>query len=275
MKYEDRTLVGRVEEQMVVEVAQSLDDLVSGAEPTDTGLEVPLDLDALLAPIPESSRGMFCVGINYLAHQEESKAEFSADVPTDPIFFFKNVSSTCAPYADLPLDREVSTEFDWEVELGVVIGRGGRDIDPVDAMDHVFGYTVVNDVTARDLQKRHQQWHLGKNVDASSPVGPWILTVDELGFPPGLGLSLRVNGVEKQRAETSLMIFDIATQISVISHSMALEAGDVISTGTPSGVGFTRSPAEFLDHGDLVEAEIEKIGVLRNRVRTGAPVPTV
>jgi 2-keto-4-pentenoate hydratase/2-oxohepta-3-ene-1,7-dioic acid hydratase in catechol pathway len=275
MLYQGRPMVGRVEDQSVVEMAQTIDELIGGAAPTDTGVVVPFVEDDLLAPLPESCRGMLCVGINYQAHQEESKAEFSADVPAHPIFFFKTVSSTCGPYADLVLERGVSDQFDWEVELGVVIGKGGRDIDPEDAMDHVFGYTVVNDITARDLQKRHQQWHLGKNVDASSPVGPWIATVDELGFPPGVGLTLRVNGVEKQRAETSLMIFDIPTQIACVSRTMALEPGDVISTGTPAGVGFTRHPAEFLDDGDVVEAEVEKLGVLRNRVRTVAPVPSV
>lgn len=275
MRYQGRSIVGRVVDQTVVEVAQSLDDLVRGAATTDTGLVVPLVEEDLLAPIPECCRGLLCVGINYVEHQEESKADFSATVPDHPIFFFKTVSATCPPYADLPLTADVSGQFDWEVELGVVIGKGGRDIDPVDAFDHVFGYTVVNDITARDLQKRHQQWHLGKNVDASSPVGPWIMTADELGCPPGVGLSLRVNGIEKQRAETSLMIFDIATQISVVSRSMALEPGDILSTGTPAGVGFTRHPAEFLDDGDLVEAEVEKLGVLRNRVRTVAPVASV
>ncbi len=264
------TVTGRVDGDVVHVLAESLDELVCGAGPTPTGATVAYDVAALEAPLAESCRGLVCTGINYLAHQEESAAEFSADVPTDPIFFFKTTSAVTGPAADLQLRPGVSQEFDWEVELGVVIGTGGRDIAVEDAASHIFGYTVVNDITARDLQKRHQQWLLGKNVDASTPVGPWIVTADELPFPPALPLSLELNGVTMQSSDTTLMIFGIAEQISILSHAMTLEPGDIISTGTPSGVGFTRTPPVFLSDGDVVEATVDGIGVLRNVVRTGA-----
>lgn len=263
------TVTGRVDGDVVHVLAESLDELVRGAVPTPTGRRVEYDVAALDAPLPESCRGLVCTGINYLAHQEESAAEFSADVPTDPIFFFKTTSAVTGPAADLQLRPGVSQEFDWEVELGVVIGTGGRDIAVEDAASHIFGYTVVNDITARDLQKRHQQWLLGKNVDASTPVGPWIVTADELPFPPALPLSLELNGVTMQSSDTTLMIFGIAEQISILSHAMTLEPGDIISTGTPSGVGFTRTPPVFLSDGDVVEATVDGVGVLRNVVRTG------
>lgn len=262
------TITGMVDGAEVVELRSSLDELVRGAGPEPTGRRLPLDEMALLAPVPESCRGLLCTGINYLAHQEESAAEFSASVPEAPIFFFKTRSAITSPFADLVLEPRVSVEFDWEVELGVVIGRGGRDIPVESAAEHVFGYTVVNDITARDLQRRHQQWLLGKNVDAATPVGPWIVTADELGVPPSVGIHLSVNGDQKQSSDTTLMIFDIAAQISTISRSMSLEPGDIISTGTPAGVGFTRTPAEFLADGDLVEATVEGVGTLRNRIRT-------
>lgn len=267
----EETVTGRIDGDLVVEIAGSLDALVRGGDVVVTGRTFPLAGVELVAPVPERCRGLLCTGINYLAHQEESAAEFSAEVPDAPIFFLKTLSALTGPFSDLVLPTEVSSQFDWEVELGVVIGRGGRDIAVQDAADHIFGYTVVNDITARDLQKRHQQWLLGKNVDRSTPVGPWIVTADEFGFPPSLGLSLQVNGEQKQVSDTTLMIFDIATQISILSRSMALEPGDVISTGTPSGVGFTRTPAEFLGDGDVVEATVEGIGTLRNVVRTKVP----
>ncbi len=267
----EETVTGRIDGDVVVEVAGSLDDLVRGGEAVPTGRTFSLAEAQLVAPVPERCRGLLCTGINYLAHQEESAAEFAAQVPDAPIFFLKTLSALTGPFSDLVLSTDVSSEFDWEVELAVVIGRGGRDIAVEDAADHVFGYTVVNDITARDLQKRHQQWLLGKNVDRSTPVGPWIVTADEFGYPPSLGLSLRVNGEQKQASDTTLMIFDIATQISILSRSMALEPGDVISTGTPSGVGFTRTPAEFLRDGDVVEASVDGVGTLRNVVRTKVP----
>ncbi|MDP3766805.1 MAG: fumarylacetoacetate hydrolase family protein, partial [Dehalococcoidia bacterium] len=160
----------------------------------------------------------------------------------------------------------VSRRVDWEVELVAVIGRAGKDISEEAALEHVFGYTVGNDVTARDLQARHQQWYKGKGLDGYCPLGPWIVTSDELPDPQNVRLTLRVNGETKQDARTDDMIFGVAKLVSVLSLGMTLEPGDLLMTGTPSGVGFARKPPEYLQPGDVVEAEIEGIGLLRNVV---------
>jgi 2-keto-4-pentenoate hydratase/2-oxohepta-3-ene-1,7-dioic acid hydratase in catechol pathway len=247
-------------------VQESLEEIVAGTEPTLASRVVPLADVELMAPLTSDCRGLLCTGINYVEHQEESAGAFVATVPEHPIVFFKTPSAVAGPSAELVLDVQVSAQFDWEIELGVVIGRGGRGIRPQDAARHVFGYTVVNDITARDVQHRHKQWHLGKNVDASTPVGPWLVTAEELGYPPAVDLSLSVNGMRKQFANSRDMVFTIADQIAAISRYVTLRPGDVLATGTPGGVGFTRTPPEFLRAGDVVEARIAGVGVLRNRV---------
>jgi 2-keto-4-pentenoate hydratase/2-oxohepta-3-ene-1,7-dioic acid hydratase in catechol pathway len=170
------------------------------------------------------------------------------------------------PEEPIPWHGHVSTKIDWEVELVVVIGKRGRDITEERALEHVFGCTVGNDVTARDLQAMHQQWYKGKGLDGFCPLGPWIVTADELPDPQDVRLSLRVNGDTKQDAHTSDMIFGVAKLIAVWSQGMTLEPGDLLMTGTPSGVGFARKPPEYLKPGDVVEAQIDAIGVLRNTV---------
>lgn len=269
-RFGDAVRAGLVEDGAVQPVRESLDALVAGAAPTPAASPLSLEDVELLAPLTSDCRGLLCTGINYVEHQRESAETFVAAVPEHPILFFKTPSAVTGPCAPLELDPRVSEQFDWEVELGVVIGRGGRDIRPEDALRHVYGYTIVNDITARDVQHRHKQWHLGKNVDGCTPVGPWIVTADELGFPPDTELWLTVNGVEKQRAATRDMIFSVAEQIAVVSRYVGLRPGDVLATGTPAGVGFARTPAEFLRPGDVVEAAIGGIGVLRNPVT--APV---
>ena len=164
------------------------------------------------------------------------------------------------------IDPAVSEEIDWEVELGVILGKGGKNIREEDAYAHVFGYCVLNDVTARDLQDRHRQYFRGKSLDGYCPMGPWIVTADEIADPQNLNLRLLVNGVSKQESNTSMMIFSIPKIIAVLSNGMTLEPGDIIATGTPSGVGFARNPPEFLKPGDVVEAEVQDIGTLRNPV---------
>jgi 2-keto-4-pentenoate hydratase/2-oxohepta-3-ene-1,7-dioic acid hydratase in catechol pathway len=211
---------------------------------------------------------VFCVGWNYLPHFEEGAKKLQEDrkLPEWPVFFSKASTAVIGPYDNVPFHSHVSTQCDWEVELGVVIGPGGKDIAQDDAMAHVWGYTVVNDVSWRDLQRRHGgQWHKGKSLDGSCPMGPWIVTADSLDHA-ALGVACRVNGVTKQESNTKHMYFKVPRLIADLSAGQTLEAGDIISTGTPEGVGFARTPAEFMKPGDLLETEIEGIGVMRNPI---------
>jgi 2-keto-4-pentenoate hydratase/2-oxohepta-3-ene-1,7-dioic acid hydratase in catechol pathway len=229
----------------------------------------PLAAVELLAPIPRPRKNVFCLGRNYAEHAAESLRAIGQEVqlPAYPNVFTKAPTALTGPYADIPYDATVTERLDWEVELAVVIGRAGRHIAPERALEHVFGYTVLNDVTARDIQnKAGVQWFQGKSLDASSPMGPWIVTADAIADPRDLRLSLRVNGVTKQDAATAEMLFDVPAIIATLTRVLTLEPGDVIATGTPSGVGFARTPPEFLRPGDVMETEIAGIGTLRNRI---------
>lgn len=240
--------------------------LVAGAAPQ---LYAPLAGVELLAPIPRPRRNVFCLGRNYAEHARESLQAIGQPVKLTeyPNVFTKATTAITGPYTNIPFDPTVTEELDWEVELAAVIGRAGRRIPTEDALSHVFGYTIMNDVTARDIQhKPGIQWFQGKSLDASSPLGPWLVTADELPNPQNLALTLRVNGAVKQHDSTANMLFDLATVITTLSKVLTLEPGDIIATGTPAGVGFSRKPPEFLRPGDVMESEIEGIGVLRNRV---------
>lgn len=229
---------------------------------------IAADKIELLAPIPRPRKNVMCLGLNYRDHAEESARAkgLPIELPEHPVVFTKSPTSVTAPGAGVPAHAGVTRELDWEVELGVVIGTGGRAIPRAQALAHVFGYTVINDLSARDLQFRHKQWFLGKSLDGFCPMGPALVTADEIPDPQRLRLACRVNGVAKQDSSTAQMIFDVATIIETLSRGMTLEAGDVIATGTPAGVGFARQPPEFLKPRDVVECEIENIGVLRNRI---------
>lgn len=231
---------------------------------------VPLEQVKLLAPILNPPKNVLCIGRNYREHVSEgARANKTEDkVPEKPVFFTKAHTCIIGPDAAITFNPKVSDQTDWEAELGVIIGRQGRDISEDEALDYVFGYTCLNDVTARDLQRSHNQWFKGKSLDTFCPIGPWIVTADELGDPQNLHIQLRVNGETKQDANTRDMIFNVRTIISSLSAGFTLEPGDIIATGTPSGVGFARVPPEFLKDGDVVEVEIEKIGVLRNTVKS-------
>ncbi|MGA2082838.1 MAG: fumarylacetoacetate hydrolase family protein [Holophaga sp.] len=223
----------------------------------------------LAAPIPEPRRNIVGLGWNYADHSKESAAMRGkeAKLPTRPIFFTKATTSVLAPEAPIPSHPEATEQLDWEVELGVVIGPGGLDIPRERALEHVFGYTVINDVSAREVQTGHGgQFFKGKSMDGTCPMGPVLVTRDEIPDPQALRLVSRVNGVVKQDGFTGQMIFDVASTIEWLSKGMTLLPGDIIATGTPAGVGFARNPPEFLKPGDVVECEVEGIGVLRNPV---------
>jgi 2-keto-4-pentenoate hydratase/2-oxohepta-3-ene-1,7-dioic acid hydratase in catechol pathway len=221
-----------------------------------------------LAPIPQPVRNVFCVGRNYVDHVKEGAAAMSTDLklPVAPQFFTKATLTVIGPGADVRLDRNVTQKLDYEVELGLVIGRGGRDIAASAAFEHIFGYTIANDVTARDLQRRHDQWFKGKSLDTTLPLGPCLVSSDEISDPKMLELSLTVNGQERQRARVEQMIFDIPTIVATLSAGLTLLPGDIIATGTPSGVGFAMTPPQYLHDGDEMVACIDRIGELRNRV---------
>jgi 2-keto-4-pentenoate hydratase/2-oxohepta-3-ene-1,7-dioic acid hydratase in catechol pathway len=216
-------------------------------------------------------KNVFCVGRNYLAHAEEGAKALGTELklPDVPTFFTKAPTTIADPDEVLELSSEVSPMYDWEAELGVVIGTKCRDVSEADALSVVFGYTCYNDVTARDLQRSHIQWFKGKSLDHTGPIGPWIVDADDIGDPQDLEIMLRLNGVEKQHSNTSNMIFNVRQIIASLSSGLTLEPGDVIASGTPEGVGFARTPPEFLKDGDVMEVEIEKIGVLRNAVKIG------
>jgi 2-keto-4-pentenoate hydratase/2-oxohepta-3-ene-1,7-dioic acid hydratase in catechol pathway len=220
------------------------------------------------APTGRPTKNVVCLGLNYISHAKESAQARGREfkIPEAPVFFTKAPTSVCGPTDPIPWDPSVTAQLDYEAELGVVIGIPGKDIPRARALDHVFGYTVINDVSARDLQKTHLQWFKGKSLDGFCPVGPVVVTVDEFGDPQTKKISLRVNGVEKQNSTTANMIFPVDAIIESLSRGLTIEPGDLIATGTPEGVGLARTPQEFLADGDVIETEVEGIGVLRNKV---------
>lgn len=241
-----------------------------GDMPRATGESIPLSSVRLEAPIPLPRRNIFCVGRNYHAHAKELRTtvfkDNAADPESWPIVFSKVPECVVGPSDDVRLPGEVSQQIDYEAELCVVIGNGGSNISRHEAMSHVYGYTVVNDVTARDVQMRHQQWDLGKSFDTFCPMGPWIVTADELD---GQNTRVRcwVNGELRQDGRTSDLIFDIPTLIETCSRGITLYPGDLIATGTPSGVGMGLSPPRFLQSGDRVRIEVDGLGSIENRFR--------
>jgi 2-keto-4-pentenoate hydratase/2-oxohepta-3-ene-1,7-dioic acid hydratase in catechol pathway len=238
----------------------------------EMGQRAPDDLSlvgvTLAAPIPRPRKNIFCVGWNYLEHFAEGEKirPHVKDMPTFPTFFSKAPTTVNGPFDPIPYFAGLSSQLDWEVELAVVISTAGRDISEAGAMNHVFGFTVLNDVTWRDIQRRHgQQWFKGKSIDGTCPMGPWIATCDELD-PRSLDLECRVNGVVKQASNSQFMYFNISTIIAELSRGLTLEPGDIIATGTPAGVGHARTPPEFMKPGDVLETEIAGLGLLRNPI---------
>ena len=247
--------------------------LAGGAPmPATSGASLPLSAVKLDAPIPRPRRNIFCAGVNYRAHAAEWAASGMDGPrpapPSDefPVIFSKVPDCVIATGEPIRIPSGLSAAIDYEAELMVVIGRGGRNIPRSSAMDHVFGYTAFNDVTARDIQRRHKQWLLGKSVDTFGPMGPWIVTADELDGA-STNISCRVNGELRQHAHTRDLIFDIPALIASISQSVSLVPGDLIATGTPGGVGIGFDPPKYLKRGDVVRIEIDGIGVLENGVQ--------
>jgi len=220
---------------------QALREVVAKA---DDSQWIPLSKVELLSPIPRPRQNIMCLGWNYTEHVEETagKALEAPKLPKYPIVFTKAASSMNGPFSDIPVDLEVSDKMDWEVELAVVIGKSGQKIPKSKALDHVFGYSIINDVSARDTQKRHKQFFVGKSFTGACPMGPWIVTADEIPDPQKLDLKSSVNDELKQDSNTKYQIFDVASVIETLSKGMVLEAGDIIATGTPSGVGYVRNP---------------------------------
>jgi 2-keto-4-pentenoate hydratase/2-oxohepta-3-ene-1,7-dioic acid hydratase in catechol pathway len=233
---------------------------------------VPLDSVELLAPIPVPRRNIFCVGKNYRDHAAEfgrsgyDTPSRSEALPDKPILFSKATTSVIGPTATVDPHHGVTRELDYEGELVVIIGRGGRAIPRERADDHVWGYTIINDVTARDLQRDHKQWLLGKSLDTHCPMGPYAVTADEVTDVSALELETTVNGERRQFASVKDLIFDIPELIATVSAGMTLLPGDLIATGTPAGVGIGFDPPKFLTSGDLVEVSITGLGRLSNRI---------
>ncbi|MEJ2509798.1 MAG: fumarylacetoacetate hydrolase family protein [Gammaproteobacteria bacterium] len=225
----------------------------------------------LLAPIPRPPRNVFCVGKNYREHAKEVSSAGQglwgdADEPTVPIIFTKAPSAVIGTGAPIPASSDPTDSVDYEGELAVVIGAGGRGITKAEAMEHVFGYTILNDATSRRLQKEHQQWFIGKSLDGFCPMGPALVTRDEIPDVGALRVQTRVNDELRQDGSVSDLIFDIPTLIETLSRTMTLEPGDVIATGTPAGVGMGFKPPRYLHPGDRVAITIEPIGTLENPV---------
>jgi 2-keto-4-pentenoate hydratase/2-oxohepta-3-ene-1,7-dioic acid hydratase in catechol pathway len=276
--------LGAVRDNSIVDLSSIAPDMLSfiaaGSSALDRAREltrsatqaIPIDSVKLLAPIPQPRRNIMCLGQNYEEHARERARSVGKEyVPLKhPTFFTKATHTINGPYDNIPFDAAVSTHIDWEAELGFILGRSGKNISLDQALDYVFGYVCINDVTARDLQANHTQFFKGKSLDGSCPMGPWIVTADEISDPHALKIMCRVNGVTKQNSTTGEMIFKIPQLISILSRGMTLDAGDIISTGTPSGVGEARTPPEFMKPGDVVEVEVERIGLLRNRVSEAA-----
>ena len=222
----------------------------------------PLSEIEFLSPIPRPLHDVICLGVNYAAHAEE----FGVKAPDVPVYFGKRAAQTTGHLATFDGHLEVDQYLDYEVELAVIIGKQAKKIKPEEVEDYIFGYSVFNDLTLRDVQKRHNQWFLGKSVDGFAAMGPWIVTKDEMPMPFSLNLCSRVNGELRQSSNTDLFVHRIEKVISEMSQCITLYPGDIIATGTPSGVGMGFKPPKTLKKGDVVEVEVENVGILKNIV---------
>ena len=249
----------------------SLSDLRSAAEAAERGgASLPLERVTLLAPIPRPRQDVICLGMNYRAHLEEA-ARYNADAfekqKPVTVYFSKRVTEAVAPGGDIPRHAGLVERLDYESELAVILGKAVRNVKAEEAGDYIFGYTIINDVSARNLQTGHKQWYFGKGLDGFAPMGPWIVTADEIPFPPALAISSTVNGEVRQKSNTALFLNSIQDVLEELSAGMTLLPGTIIATGTPAGVGMGFDPPRFLEVGDVVECTIEGIGSICNTVR--------
>lgn len=268
-----RERVGRIDGRVVYPIegySTMLDLIRSGAKPEALRSLAPIPVTSVdvLAPIPEPGQDVICLGLNYQEHAEES-SRFKSEVfekSQAAVYFSKRVNRAVAPGDPIQGHLDLDEQLDYEVELAVIIGRDARNVRRELAYDYVFGYTILNDVSARSLQGRHKQWYFAKSLDGFTPMGPCIATEDEFDRPPELEIRSSVNREPRQYSNTNRMIFDISHIIAELSSGMTLKAGTIISTGTPAGVGMGMQPPRFLKKGDVVRCEIDGIGVLENTV---------
>ena len=246
-------------------------DLRSAASAAErAGVRVPLAEVELLAPIPRPRQDILCLGMNYKDHADEA-AQYNAEAFTKEkpvaVYFSKRVSQAVAPEGDIERHAGLVERLDYEVELGVILGKAARNVKAEEAGDYIFGYTVINDISARDVQTSHKQWYFGKSLDGFTPMGPCIVTADEIAFPPALDISSAVNGEPRQHSNTRLFLTGIPALLEELTAGMTLLPGTIIATGTPAGVGMGFDPPKFLQSGDVVECTIQGIGTIRNTVR--------
>ena len=269
-RYAGKEAVGILENEAVrpLPVNSMVELIESGSIPAPTGETLSLADVELLSPIPRPRQDVICLGINYKAHADEAAgydAAFIKEKPI-PIYFSKRVCEAVVPGGMIQSHPGLVERLDYEAELAVIIGKTAKNVPAAQAADYIFGYTILNDVSARVLQTAHKQWYFGKSLDGFTPMGPCITTADEIAFPPKLAIRARVNGELRQDSTTDLLITGIADIIAELSSGMTLLPGTIIATGTPSGVGMGFDPPRFLKSGDVVECEIKGIGVLRNTV---------
>ncbi len=252
--------MGKEERQTVEESIQSQNAKTS----------YPLSEVELLAPIPHPVQDVVCLGINYFAHAKES-AEFTSiqytGVKEDAIYFSKRVNEAVAPYGEIDGHLDIVADLDYEVELAVVLGKDALNVKEEEVEDYFFGYMVLNDVSARTFQSKHKQWYRGKSLDGFTPIGPWIVTADEIAYPPSLNIEAKVNGELRQSSNTRNMIHDLTEILTEITAGMTLRLGTIIATGTPAGVAMGMEHPKYLKKGDVVECTIDQIGTIRNTVK--------
>lgn len=274
-KHNNNVKVGIVKDNFVYTLPfNSMNELIDSNKSTQELLDLVSDKinveeTETLAPIPNPKQDIICLGINYMAHAEESarykKEAFGGDRPF-AVYFSKRANECVATEGNIPSYPELVDSLDYECELAVIIGKNAKNVSEENAFDYVFGYTILNDVSARNLQTRHKQWYFGKSLDGFCPMGPDIITEDEFDRPPVLTIQSYINGELRQNSNTGLLIFDIPHVISELSQGTTLKAGTIISMGTPAGVGMGFQPPKFLKKGDVIKCRIEKIGSLKNYV---------